>query len=194
VTALEERWSCAIPSKSPGFLGVFGGIVAQVRTMHSIPVRAAFRPLARFQERSTNMTTFHPQRWIVGFVTLIALAVITSTASAQGFGGRRGGHHGGIHDGHHGGQHGHVHRGGHRSNFGYGGHVHGYRSGIGVYSSGYRGFSVGVGGLNLNFGGYPQWHDTSHLHYHPGSFQRHGNHYDFVPGHYDLHRSGHYHW
>jgi hypothetical protein len=134
------------------------------------------------------MTNFIPKRWFLGLVTLIALAAVASTASAQGFGG---GHHGG----HHGAQHGRVHRGGHRGDYGYGGYIRGgYRPGVNLYSSGYRGFSVGVGGLNLNFGGYPQWHDTSHLHYHPGSFQRHGNHYDFVPGHYDLHRSGHYHW
>lgn len=37
------------------------------------------------------------------------------------------------------------------------------------------------------------WHDTSHYDYHPGSFRRHGNHLHFIPGHFDLHRTGHMH-
>ncbi len=37
------------------------------------------------------------------------------------------------------------------------------------------------------------WHDTSHYDYHPGGFQRHGNHYHYVPGHYDYHQTGHLH-
>ena len=36
------------------------------------------------------------------------------------------------------------------------------------------------------------YHDTSHYDYHPGSFQRHRNHFDYVPGHYDWHQSGHW--
>ena len=114
------------------------------------------------------------KRWILGLVTVIALAAGASTASAQGFGGHHGGYHGG-------------HGGGYGCDYGYGGY------GPGVYSSGYRGFNVGYGGLNLSYGGYPRWHDTSHYDYHPGSYQRHRNHFHYVPGHYDLHRSGHYH-
>jgi hypothetical protein len=40
----------------------------------------------------------------------------------------------------------------------------------------------------------PTWHNTSHLHYHPGYFAPHGNHLHYVPGHYDLHSTGHWHW
>ena len=38
----------------------------------------------------------------------------------------------------------------------------------------------------------PTWHNTSHYDYHGPSLQRHGNHLDYVPAHYDYHRSGHY--
>lgn len=40
----------------------------------------------------------------------------------------------------------------------------------------------------------PVWHDTTHLDYHPGGFVPHRNHFHYVPGHYDVHRSGHWHW
>jgi hypothetical protein len=40
----------------------------------------------------------------------------------------------------------------------------------------------------------PRWHDTSHLDYHGPSLQPHGNHFDYVPGHYDVHHSGHWDW
>lgn len=36
------------------------------------------------------------------------------------------------------------------------------------------------------------WHDTTHYDYHPSGFQPHYDHYDYVPGHYDVHRSGHW--
>ena len=36
------------------------------------------------------------------------------------------------------------------------------------------------------------YHDTSHLDYHPGTVRRHFGHYDYVPGHYDWHHSGHW--
>jgi hypothetical protein len=32
------------------------------------------------------------------------------------------------------------------------------------------------------------------LDYHPGYSWRHGNHFHYEPGHYDLHRDGHWHW
>lgn len=38
----------------------------------------------------------------------------------------------------------------------------------------------------------PVWHDTTHLDYHAPSVVRHGSHYHVVPGHYDVHRTGHY--
>ena len=72
------------------------------------------------------------------------------------------------------------------------GYSGGYGGGYG-YSSGY-GYS---GGYGLGYGGgyrAPVWHDTSHYHYHPTSVYRHGNHYHVNPGHYDLHRSGHWHY
>ena len=31
------------------------------------------------------------------------------------------------------------------------------------------------------------WHDTTHYDYHPGEWVRHGHHYHYIPGHYDLH-------
>ena len=37
------------------------------------------------------------------------------------------------------------------------------------------------------------WHDTSHYDYHQPSLVPHGDHYDYVPGHYHYHRSGHWH-
>ena len=37
------------------------------------------------------------------------------------------------------------------------------------------------------------YHDTTHFDYHPPEIRRHGFHYDYIPGHYDLHRSGHWH-
>jgi hypothetical protein len=40
----------------------------------------------------------------------------------------------------------------------------------------------------------PVYHDTTHYDDHPPSVYRHGSHYHYVPGHYDLHRSGHWHY
>ena len=37
-----------------------------------------------------------------------------------------------------------------------------------------------------------RYHDTSHYDYHPPSVRWHGNHIDVTPGHYDLHRQGHW--
>jgi len=37
-----------------------------------------------------------------------------------------------------------------------------------------------------------RWHDTTHLDWHPGEYAPHGNHYDYIPGHYDVHHSGHW--
>lgn len=61
----------------------------------------------------------------------------------------------------------------------YGGYGYGYNS---CYSPWYG-------------GGYgPSWHDTSHLHWHSGGYVPHGNHFDYVPGHFDVHHTGHLHW
>ncbi|NND99419.1 MAG: hypothetical protein HKN47_19035 [Pirellulaceae bacterium] len=39
----------------------------------------------------------------------------------------------------------------------------------------------------------PRYHDTSHYDWHPTEIRRHGNHFDVIPGHYDFHRTGHWH-
>jgi len=88
---------------------------------------------------------------------------------------------------------------------GYGGYGAGYGGGYGggVRISVGRGYG-GYGGYGL--GGYgglygvarpayirpPVWHDTTHLDYHPPRLVPHGNHLDRIPGHYHLHRSGHW--
>ncbi|MDZ4687336.1 MAG: hypothetical protein SH850_19870 [Planctomycetaceae bacterium] len=40
----------------------------------------------------------------------------------------------------------------------------------------------------------PVYHDTTHYDYHAPEVYRHRNHYHVTPGHYDLHRSGHWHY
>lgn len=89
-----------------------------------------------------------------------------------------------------------------------------YGIGAGVYSRGIPNYGFGNYGYN-NYGynnvqprtnyysngvrynsyyrGGPVWHDTTHYDYHPGGYVPHGNHLHYVPGHYDLHQSGHYH-
>lgn len=68
----------------------------------------------------------------------------------------------------------------------------------GYYGGGYGGgrswssFSYGSGSLYRS-GRNRVWHDTSHLHYHAPEIYRHRNHYHVTPGHYDVHRSGHWH-
>ncbi|MFT5304165.1 MAG: hypothetical protein ACI87E_004208 [Mariniblastus sp.] len=89
---------------------------------------------------------------------------------------------------------------------GYGG---GY-GGIGI-SAGYgNGISVGINRISFNQGNYgysrnigystyrptfrqSSYHNTGHYDYHPGSYVRHGNHYDYQRGHYDYHNTGHWH-
>jgi len=82
----------------------------------------------------------------------------------------------------------------HRSSCGYGG---GYypTSGFSV-SVGYGSFPRYAGGGI--YSGYapsrPVWHNTTHYDYHPPEVYRHRNHYHVAPGHYDLHRTGHWHY
>jgi hypothetical protein len=78
-------------------------------------------------------------------------------------------------------------------------------------AQGYGGFGIHVGGRNVHLdigqphgyrsyyqqrvgrvGYHNDWHNTSHYDYHPGGYQRHYNHYDYVPGHFDYHRTGHW--
>lgn len=39
----------------------------------------------------------------------------------------------------------------------------------------------------------PTFHDTTHLDYHPPQIIRHRRHFHVQPGHYDVHRTGHWH-
>lgn len=72
----------------------------------------------------------------------------------------------------------------------YGGYYGSYNGGYGVYPG------YGVVPYSTNYrggwGGNAQWHDTTHLDYHPGEVVRHRNHYHYVPGHYDVHEEGHW--
>lgn len=79
------------------------------------------------------------------------------------------------------------------------------------YGGGYAARGVGI---SVGFGHYPSraayypsarygayygahrrgfYHDTTHYDYHPRTVVRHGHHYHVIPGHYDLHRTGHWH-
>ncbi|QDT11078.1 hypothetical protein [Planctomycetes bacterium K23_9] len=79
---------------------------------------------------------------------------------------------------------------------GYGG---GYRSARPVYHGGYGHSSHYRSSYRSSYRpSYTptyrsRFHDTSHYDYHPTEIRRHGNHFDVVPGHYDLHRTGHWH-
>ena len=64
----------------------------------------------------------------------------------------------------------------------------GYNSRFGGYNQ-----SVGYGGFLSQRGSvHRTWHDTSHLDYHAPSLVPHRGHLDYVPGHYHLHRTGHW--
>ncbi len=128
------------------------------------------------------------KRLLVSASAVLALSVVLSSqASAQHF------RHG----------HGHGHRhGGYSSprfsiSLGYGGYS-GFGQGYSGFNSGYGGHSGHVG--YPVYGGYHPhiWHDTSHYDYHAPSLVPHGNHYDYVPGHYHQHQTGHWdhypHW
>ena len=98
-------------------------------------------------------------------VLVLTLSLGTGSAQAQGYGG------------------------GYRSGYGYGSGGH---SGHRHHHHHHNGSGWGYGG----YGGYaqPRWHDTSHFDYHPTTIVPHRNHVHVVPGHYDYHRSGHWHW
>ncbi len=76
----------------------------------------------------------------------------------------------------------------------YGGYSAGYGSGYDPFRvhAGGIGFGGSGIGLNVGFGQPAVWHNTSHLHYHPGGFVPHRGHLDYIPGHYDVHRTGHW--
>lgn len=73
-------------------------------------------------------------------------------------------------------------------NRGYSNSSYGYQR-----SRGYSQFGVSNRGYGSRGYGGARYHDTTHLDYHAPSINRHGNHYDYTPGHYDVHRSGHFH-
>ena len=134
---------------------------------------------------------------LVAVGAVLALGWVgTSDASAQHYGcnsGYVGGYGGG-------GYNGYGHGGGYSSrrlsvSVGYGNYG-GYPSqnfGNPSFNSGYTGHR-----MYQAYGGYPSygthrtWHDTSHLDYHAPSLVPHRGHFDYVPGHYDVHRTGHW--
>ena len=73
-----------------------------------------------------------------------------------------------------------------------------------VIHAGHHGVHPFHTGIQSNFGGFHgghgphlDWHDTSHLHWRPAGAVRHGNHFDYVPGGWEVHRTGHWdvhHW
>ena len=113
----------------------------------------------------------------------LALAVVagfavaslsTTEARAQGFHFRSGPIHIDVGNVHH-GRHGYY---GHRS-YGYGNYG---RSNYGHQIHGYYGRGHYIGNRTIHY----QWH--------PSSFQRHGNHFDYVPGHFDVYHGGGHHY
>ena len=71
-------------------------------------------------------------------------------------------------------------------NSAYGHQNYGNQTRRGYAQSGYSNWGGGYGG------GHSDYHNTTHFNYQPPTINRHGNHFDSNPGHYDLHRSGHY--
>ena len=69
-------------------------------------------------------------------------------------------------------------------NYGYAGYRPGYGYGYG-YQNNYNTYQPSYGAT---------WHDTSHWDYHPSHIVPHRNHFHYVPGHYDYHQTGHWHW
>ena len=115
-------------------------------------------------------------------VILLAVLTVGLSATAQAQYGYRGNIYGGIGQGVY--SRGVYTNGGH-GNYGYNNYARPHTS--------YYGNNGGGFGFN-GYGRAPVWHDTTHYDYHPGGYVPHGNHIHYVPGHYDLHRSGHYHW
>lgn len=103
---------------------------------------------------------------------LLGVAVLVGLFAFAGSSAEAGSRHGKSHHGH-----GRSHGG--RSFHGSSGHYGGF---------GHRSFRYGHRGYSS-----PYWHDTSHYRYYPTRIVPHGNHYDIIPGHSHLHRSGHYH-
>ena len=74
------------------------------------------------------------------------------------------------------------------------GHSSHYRGGNrGAINRGGFGYSRGFGVHGIHRSNRGGFHDTTHLDYHPPQLVPHGNHFDVQPGHYDVHRTGHWH-
>tara|TARA_R110002111_G_scaffold46008_3_gene83009 strand:- start:73 stop:507 length:435 start_codon:yes stop_codon:yes gene_type:complete len=115
---------------------------------------------------------------LVSVVALAAVLVFAMSGQTEAANRFFGGHHGGGHHG--GGHHGGIHIGG-----GFGG-IH-----IGHHSGGHHTYpSPGC----YQYPSYrqPTYHNTSHYDYHAPQLVPHGNHYDYQPGHWDRHNTGHW--
>ena len=77
---------------------------------------------------------------------------------------------------------------GHGWGHGHGHSAHVYRPTTRLnWGNGYRSFAPNYGWRT------PTFHDTTHLDYHPPQIIRHRRHFHVQPGHYDVHRTGHWH-
>lgn len=130
------------------------------------------------------------RKWLVLPLAAVALLLLVDTRESQaqgirvqigGFGINAGGAYCGPS----------VYRGGHHF-YSNQPRVYSYSAQRPIYGYNQFGSPYGIygGHHGVHYRGY---HDTTHFDYHPPQIYRHGNHYDFLPGHYDLHRSGHYH-
>ncbi len=114
----------------------------------------------------------------VGSLGLVGMGVSSAKAAGPGLHFRAGGLH--VDVGRpHGGFRGYA-------SPAYSGRAYGSRPHTGYARGGRSSFGRSIGR------GHYDYHDTTHLDWHPGSYQRHRNHFDFVPGHYDVHRTGHF--
>ncbi|MDG2223960.1 MAG: hypothetical protein P8L85_21445 [Rubripirellula sp.] len=85
------------------------------------------------------------------------------------------------------------------------GYGSGYSVGYGGIGYGGVGISIGVGRYGsyrspyhaghyrTHYGRRPYYHDTTHHDWHRTEVSRHRNYYHVRPGHWDVHRSGHWH-
>lgn len=116
-----------------------------------------------------------PTQFLATAALALTLLAITDSpnASAQGFSIQVGGF--GISNGHHGHQH-------------FGPSIRPIQR---VQS--YRVQPVRRYSAYPNFGRTPYFHNTTHLDYHGPKLVPHNGHLDYVPGHYHVHQTGHWH-
>lgn len=133
------------------------------------------------------------KRLLIAASAVLALSFVGSSDASAQHHGCNSGYGGGYSSGHGGG---YRHGGGYSSprfsvsvgDGNYGG-FSSQNYGNAVFNSGYSG-NLGYGG-NHGYGGHRTWHDTTHLDYHAPSLVPHRGHLDYVPGHYDVHHTGH---